>query len=181
MMLSPAFMTENTAADAAAENREESAPETAGTFRLPASLAIIGESAFEGTNIADIQIPESVQTIESRAFAGIGGLNSAYLPETVENIEDDAFADDSGLTIYGLPGGKTEDFARKANIPFRAYGTVPFAYQEDLFRRILLFVLTAGVLLLAATLCGGRIVKKRERRLRYSFYGDMHALDLCFP
>ena len=63
-------------------------------FSLPADTIIIQAGAFENTSLADsdVQLPDGLQTIESRAFAGTG-LKEVYIPQSVTYIAPDAFAD----------------------------------------------------------------------------------------
>ena len=68
---------------------------------LPQGITQIGSSAFRGTSIALIDIPDGVETIAADAFNGCGNLESVVLPASLTTIGTDAFADCSNLkTIY---------------------------------------------------------------------------------
>ena len=57
------------------------------TTIIPNSVVRIGRSAFMGSRISSINIPESVQAIESFAFANCFELPSISIPSTVLSIE----------------------------------------------------------------------------------------------
>ena len=95
---------------------------------IPANVSIILENAFfnctnlasvtfEGTklgafrtsifsycsNLASINIPEGVESIQNYAFTGCYGLTSAILPSTLTSIGQYAFSGCSGLTSIDIP------------------------------------------------------------------------------
>ena len=53
----------------------------------------IGKSAFAGTGIEEISLPESVTSIGNYAFANCDNLPEVVIPETVTNIGEGAFSD----------------------------------------------------------------------------------------
>ena len=62
-------------------------------FTLPASLQVIGEEAFAGTAIENMELPESVTTVGDGAFSGIPGLGTVTVPATDHlTISDSAVA-----------------------------------------------------------------------------------------
>lgn len=67
---------------------------------LPASLTSIGSQAFAGClNLQSINLQEGVESIGSYAFAGCASLESLYIPSTTTDIESwDIVADCHGLT-----------------------------------------------------------------------------------
>ena len=94
-------------------------------FRLPAGLQVIGDEAFEGIAAEAVELPDSLTAIGERAFAGAEQLQSVRLPESIETIGKDAFLGAPQLTVVGVSGGKAEDYARKASLPFRAENPPP--------------------------------------------------------
>ena len=61
-------------------------------FDLPASTVVIQERAFENVPLSDVTVdlPEGLQRIEARAFAGTG-ITKIYIPQSVTFIAPDAF------------------------------------------------------------------------------------------
>lgn len=78
-----------------------------GSVILPAkgddgkTIVAVGPSAFEGSALSAVELPDTLRTIGARAFAGTG-LRSAVIPSGVREIADDAFAgcDSLELTVY---------------------------------------------------------------------------------
>ena len=68
-------------------------PETLGGEDVVA----IGERAFKGRNFVQIALPETLRTIESRAFDSCERLTEVRIPGSVENIEGTAFSSCSSL------------------------------------------------------------------------------------
>ena len=66
---------------------------------------------------ADLNLPVSLTTIESEAFAG-GTYESVYIPANVTSISENAFGDRTNLTVYGLSGSYAESYARENNFTF---------------------------------------------------------------
>ena len=62
-------------------------------MRFPATLRSIGEEAFAGTRVSDLQLAgaESLKSIGPRAFAGCRGLKRAVVPAGLREIGDGAF------------------------------------------------------------------------------------------
>ena len=52
---------------------------------IPASVAVIGENAFDGCDIPTITIPETVTTIEKRAFA-TSNIQTVVLPDSITQM-----------------------------------------------------------------------------------------------
>lgn len=73
------------------------------TFILEDGIETVGECAFAETNISEVVLPQSVQTVEWQAFAGCDNLASVTLNEGLVTIEDWAFAGKSELTEVVIP------------------------------------------------------------------------------
>lgn len=61
------------------------------TVQLPSSIKQIGNSAFSGTSLTQIQIPNGVVSIGERGFEGCTGLRQIELPGSVSTIGNHAF------------------------------------------------------------------------------------------
>ncbi len=159
-------------------------PET-GTFRLPASLRVIGEEAFEGTAAAALILEDQVTTVESRAFAGTDNLREVYIPGSVETLAGDAFDGAEDLTVYGIKGSAAEDWAARLGYRF---------VLRDIWTAVLLRTSHALVLLLllfmpAAWAAGSRIrlrLNKTASAVEYISFSykkraELFVRSLCFP
>jgi len=76
-------------------------------------VAIIGDKAFEKKGIVSVTIPETVTTIQERAFFSNEQLSRVILKDGLKNIESYAFSG-SGLTEIIIPDSVT-------NIKFHAF------------------------------------------------------------
>lgn len=85
---------------------------------LPAELQIIEDSAFEGTALTAVNIPEKVDYIGGRAFARIPTLLSIYIPESTQFIGENAFDGTKHVTITASSGSYARNWAKNNGIPF---------------------------------------------------------------
>lgn len=98
---------------------EETEPETvSAVLRLPSSLRIIEDEAFESTAIISADFPETLESIGEHAFADIPTLRSIRIPENTKQIAKTAFAGSNGVTITGVPGSYARTWAKENGIPF---------------------------------------------------------------
>jgi len=74
---------------------------------IPDGVKLIGKSAFQGTNVTSISIPDSVITIEAYAFHNCTNLESVTLGSGLTEIDDYAFCS-SGLKSLELPPNITK-------------------------------------------------------------------------
>ena len=88
------------------------------TFKLPASLQVIEDEAFEGTAIVSIDLPETVESIGERAFADIPTLLSVKIPEKTKEIARTAFSGSNNVTITAAPNSYARTWAKDNGIPF---------------------------------------------------------------
>ena len=78
---------------------------------LPAATRIIGEEAFyHDTSLGKVVLPEGVEQICSRAFAG-SSVTEVFLPESLTYIADDAFDGCENVTIDASEGSYAYDWA----------------------------------------------------------------------
>ena len=105
------------------------------------SIQTIGDSAFEGSavtqvnlnvsadyipaqcfykcaSLTDVQMSDSVTEIGTYAFANCPNLLSVYIPESVETIANSAFKNDPNLTIYCYEGSYAQQYAEERDIPY---------------------------------------------------------------
>lgn len=95
-------------------------PEEAVRFTLPASLAVIEESAFEETAAERVQLPEGMLLIGERAFADVATLREVAIPLSVTNIGDTAFDGAAELVLTGTPGSYAQQWASEHGVSFMA-------------------------------------------------------------
>ena len=82
--------------------------ELATSIAIPDSVTSIDERAFSNcTGLTSITIPNSVTSIGDWAFAGCTGLTSVTIPNSVTSIGDWAFAGCTGLTSVTIPNSVT--------------------------------------------------------------------------
>jgi hypothetical protein len=91
-------------------------PETVSSYGITYTVTKIGNSAFEGTLIRSIELPNSITTIGINAFADCTKLSSITLPASLTTINDRAFYGCYGLCIMTVlnpepPSMGTEAFA----------------------------------------------------------------------
>ena len=79
-------------------------------------VSVIGEDAFENSNVTSVTIPEGVIRIGRGAFAGCTGLTSVTIPDSVTSIGDEAFDGYKKLTVYCPKGSAAWDYCKKNRI-----------------------------------------------------------------
>lgn len=70
---------------------------------LPKKLEAIGNHAFSGTGLKEIELPESLTTLDYNAFSYCASLSSVKIPGKVERISPYSFSGCTGLTDIVLP------------------------------------------------------------------------------
>ena len=70
---------------------------------LPDSLVRIGASAFAGSGLIRLEVPESVRSIGSRAFSRCDDLRDVEFSRGLESIGDEAFAHCRSLVHLSIP------------------------------------------------------------------------------
>lgn len=87
-------------------------------FKLPESVKIIEDEAFEGTSIVKVDLPYSVSEIGERAFANIKTLRAIQIPTTTKKIASTAFAGSNQVTIHAAPDSYARKYARAMGMLF---------------------------------------------------------------
>ena len=79
------------------------------SIEIPNSVSSIGEMAFSGCcSLTSIEIPTSVTSIGDHAFSGCTGLTSIEIPNSVAYIQSGAFSGCSSLVQIVVESGNTE-------------------------------------------------------------------------
>ena len=79
-----------------------------GIVDIPDSVTSIGSGAFAYcTGLTSVTIPDSVTNISRRAFCGCSGLTSVTIGNSVTSIGGDAFSSCTGLTSVTIPDSVT--------------------------------------------------------------------------
>jgi hypothetical protein len=73
---------------------------------FPSTVTSIGDSAFYGTGLTSLTIPDNVITAGDKAFASCPGLTSVTLGSGLTSISDEMFSS-AGLTSLTIPGTVT--------------------------------------------------------------------------
>ncbi|MBS6955282.1 MAG: leucine-rich repeat domain-containing protein [Enterocloster asparagiformis] len=82
-----------------------------GTFVIPPEISIIGENAFCGTSLTEVEIPGHVRVIGPKAFDRGHKLRKAVMEEGVEALGYKSFAHCEALSEIIIPRSvKTIDF-----------------------------------------------------------------------
>lgn len=76
---------------------------TGGDVIIPATVTVIGRSAFERHHITSILIPNTVTKIEHEAFGNCSDLEKVTLSENIEIIEDVVFINCINLKEINIP------------------------------------------------------------------------------
>ena len=100
------------------EEAVEAAPPP--VFKLPASLQIIEDEAFEGTALFAVELPDSVIRIGERAFSDIPTLRTVSVPDSVTYIAKNAFSGSEKVTITASPGSYARTWAKENGVPFHS-------------------------------------------------------------
>ena len=102
-------------------------------FKLPASLQVIEDEAFEGTSLFSVELPDSVVSIGERAFSSISTLRAVSIPDSVTYIARNAFTDSENVTIAASSGSYARTWARENGVPFHSI-TVLYAGTGHLYQ-----------------------------------------------
>ena len=92
--------------------------ENANTISLPLALTTVEEEAFYGIDTQRVDLPNGVQSIGSKAFAGSPSLLLVIIPNTNATIDIDAFECSENVAICAPAGGRVQQYADSCGIPF---------------------------------------------------------------
>ena len=118
--------------DPAAGERAESEPHdsvSSSAFKLPASLKIIGDEAFAGTALTQVDLPDTLQSIGERAFADIPTLRTIVIPGKTTYIAKGAFEGSDHVLLIGEFNSSAREYARENGIPFSPF-TAMYAHAD---------------------------------------------------
>jgi len=87
-------------------------------FVLPASLTKIEADTFAGGAFTFVKVPESVVSIDTRAFENCPNLAYIYIPKTTKTIYTSAFSGVTGLTVIGVSGTRASSLASQCGFDF---------------------------------------------------------------
>lgn len=93
-------------------------------------MPIVGvdEQAFsEFLNLQKVILPQTIETIGSRAFAACPALKEVYLPGSVVSISEDAFDKSPKVTLFVEKDSYAEKFAAEHEMPYEFYTPEPLA------------------------------------------------------
>ena len=85
-------------------------------LHLPSALTTIDDEAFENSGASAVIIPDSCETIGSKAFAGNHGLVYVYIPESVTSIDNTAFLDCPDVTVYCYANSTAHQYAENNSL-----------------------------------------------------------------
>ena len=85
-------------------------------IQIPSGVTIIEVEAFHGTAVQSVTIPESVETISSKAFKSCLSLHDVYLPYRRVDIAEDAF-DAREITFHVYLGSDNASWASEHGYP----------------------------------------------------------------
>lgn len=74
------------------------------TIDIPSNVSYIGESAFAGSAVTNVNIPAGVTSIPAKAFENCSVLETVTVPSTLTEIGDSAFASCNRLKTIGTIG-----------------------------------------------------------------------------
>ena len=78
------------------------------TYQIPVQVTTIGERAFSGSRLQNVQFPAELQYIEKSAFANCQNLRQIQIPDGIQRIDVLTFKDCTALTNVTLGTGLEE-------------------------------------------------------------------------
>lgn len=75
------------------------------SYKVPDGVKVIGEESFYNEYLTSVTLPEGLEEIGRRAFAGCISLTSPEIPSTVTEIGSEAFADCRAIEEFNFPDG----------------------------------------------------------------------------
>lgn len=117
---------------------------------FPASLQIIMDDAFNGTNISSAVFNYGLTRIGEHAFSNNENLTDVYIPKTTEIVGNDAFPHNT--IIHGPKGSYIESWAKKNGFGFETGFIwldviVGERVQKRVYFKVLVFILCSILLI----------------------------------
>ncbi|WP_180953030.1 leucine-rich repeat protein [Eggerthella timonensis] len=134
---------------------------------LPASVAVVGDRAFEATGLAEAWLPASVATVGDRAFAACPSLERVVSLGTPW-VADSALAECSGVSVYA-PSGSADSW----NVGLPAAGNHLMPYGASLAEESLALEVGQS----ASLLEGGQLDAPDPVEASYSYAAKPLSVD----
>lgn len=85
-------------------------------------IVTIGDNSYrDAPNLQKVILPQTIRTIEEKAFFNDKQLEEVYIPASVEKISKDAFWECENVTLYVEKGSYAETFAKENKLPYKNY------------------------------------------------------------
>ena len=91
-------------------------------FEEGSILSKIGGTAFYGSSLKEVTLPDTVTTIYGLAFANCSNLENVYIPDGTSFIGASAFKNDSKIVLSVGMNSYSKQFAETNNIPYTERG-----------------------------------------------------------
>ena len=90
------------------------------SINIPSNLTTIMCNTFQETALTEVEIPEGMQSIQSRAFGICSQLEKVTIHSRNVQLDSSAFEYSNSLVLYGYEGSTTQAYAQQNGIEFRA-------------------------------------------------------------
>ena len=88
---------------------------------IPNSVEVLETTVFAACTFTEYTVSSGIKTIKRKAFADCKSLKKIYIPENVQEIENDAFSGTKDLIICGVRDSEAEIFADTYGFKFEEY------------------------------------------------------------
>ena len=167
-----------------------SSPNNPVVSSFSSALVMISEESFAGTALESVFLPESIVSIQSRAFAEIPSLYSIYMPRAIHSIADDALGSRNDIQIICAPDSYANRWAHERGLPVLLLDIWMYDSSSEIRRRILLAIqLIALQFLLAFSIQAMDGCRIPTLFLRFRDFwsqrpqdrSELHAIEYRFP
>lgn len=149
-------------------------------LRLPKGVKVLEEEAFYALQSADsVILPEGIETIGSKAFAG-SSITSIYLPPSLSSIASDAFEDCDSLTASVRMDSYAQDWCAENSFPYELAKTDASAFAFSVKNKeatITAYTGTDAVVVIPETLGGYPVRTIGEEAFAFNY----DITDVIFP